>query len=236
VDPATRSSKSSEQPSGAERAHEGLRTQGILRACSFVIRGIVPVTVVQMLLVSAPLWSVALLLLLGFVGYLWRKQIERGVNMEVAMHVTLLLTFVGVLIPRIGLGGLSAPGKAWFVIVPVLAGLIGGAPAAKTYAGLGLSTLIAMAIAGPLGWLPPRVPLSPVYIDLYDAAQTALVIMVVLFLVRAFTSVQRATEDKLRIANAELAQSRDVAQAATQGEGRVSSTPAWIGISAVSPS
>jgi signal transduction histidine kinase len=65
-----------------------------------------------------------------------------------------------------------------------------------------------------VGWeLPARV--HPQQFPFYDSLQAAVGCFLMFSMVRAFTRVQRATEHQLRLANNELQQSRDVAQAAT---------------------
>src|SRR5687767_7162717 len=105
---STQSGSMSESASDAELDHERRRTHDIHMACSFVIMGLVPVSVLQMLLFSAPRWIPVGLALVGVAAYLWKRRVQRGINVELAMHVTLLLTFIGIMMPRIGLGGLAA--------------------------------------------------------------------------------------------------------------------------------
>jgi len=190
------------------------RVMHIMRGCSFAVSGVTPVSVAVMLLVSAPLWICGCLIMLALIGHLMGIHLRRGGNVEVAMHTALMLTLVGVILPMFGLGGIAAPGKAWIVIVPVFAGLVGGARTAVAYTIVSVLGLGMVAAADTLH-LTQAPPLTPRVSAAFDLFQTGMVTAVVLFLVASFTAAQRRAERNLRLLNGQLAESRDIARAAT---------------------
>lgn len=211
------SSKYLHSPAGMQ-AHEEIRVARILRDCSYVINAAVPVSIVIIALTSIPAWLAMPLMLPAIGTHLSRVWLKRGGGIQVAMHTTLIATLLGCVLTMYTLGGLAVPGKAWIIVVPVLAGLMGGTQAATLYAVLSVLALGALGLADVLGLSPP-VLFPQRFIPAFDAIQAVVVTVVVLFLVRAFTSAQRRAETDLRRLNAELTESRDAARAATIAKG-----------------
>jgi signal transduction histidine kinase/DNA-binding response OmpR family regulator len=211
---------SNSQPEGTESGskvgsyYHQMRVMHILRGCSFAVSGVTPVSVAVMLFVSAPLWICLCLILFALVGHLTGIRLRKGGNVEVAMHTIIVLTLIGVMLPMFGLGGIAAPGKAWIVIVPVFAGLVGGARVAIAYTIVSVLSLGVLAGVDLLGWVQPPT-LAPRLGAAFDTFQTGMVTAVIMVLVFSFTAAQRRAEHDLRLANGQLQESRDAAQAAT---------------------
>jgi signal transduction histidine kinase/DNA-binding response OmpR family regulator len=198
--------------------HEFMRRGRIVGAYGFVVFAVIPVGIAQMLHMKAPLAAAVILATLP-VGIATTRYLRRGGSLDVAMHLVLMQLLIVQLVVRFSLGGIASPGKVWHLVLPMLAGVLGGPRVAILYTGaivVAMGGLLALDAAG----LHLPSPVSPAMAARFDTVQTIVVSLVMLALVHVFSRAQREAEHRLQQANAELARARDAAEAATRAKGQ----------------
>ncbi len=138
-------------------------------------------------------------------------------TVDLAMH-TQLIVLSGLLAwSGWSVGGPDGPGKAWPLVLPLYAGLVGGFGTALIYAAVACSMWIGFLVAAQLGvQFTSHVP--PEAYSTFDTAQTIVVCVVMLGIIGAFARARREDEETLMQANEDLKRSRDLAEAATQAK------------------
>jgi len=121
-----------------------------------------------------------------------RIRIRHGGSVELAMHAQLLFLTVLFLLIAWLMGGPSAGGKAWILLLPMYAGLVGGMRAACIYAVVACTLLFAFLVAAALGVTFPNLA-SPEKHGTIDTVQTAMACAVMLGIVYAFRQCTRGT-------------------------------------------
>jgi two-component system sensor histidine kinase/response regulator len=159
-------------------------------------------------------WEMALALLGAIALWLMAaRRVRRGGSVTFAAHVQLVLLSLWLLNEGWQVGGPAGPGKAWLLVLPLYAGLVGGLAAACVYSGVACAILIGFQIAAGMGvQFPSEIPAE--HFGAVDTAQTVIVCIVLIGIVYAFTRAQHHAEAKLLQANEVLKQARDQAEAA----------------------
>jgi two-component system sensor histidine kinase/response regulator len=138
-------------------------------------------------------------------------------NVKLAMHVQLITLSLFLAWAGYQVGGPAAPGKAWPLVLPLFAGLVGGLCPAVIYALVACAMWIGFHVAGKMGVVFGSA-IPPEAFHTFDMVQTIVVCAVMLGIVAAFTKARREDELTLLRANKELQRSRDSAEAATQAK------------------
>jgi two-component system, sensor histidine kinase and response regulator len=142
------------------------------------------------------------------------RRIRRGGSVTYAVHVQLVLLSLWLIQEGWRLGGPAGPGKAWLLVLPLYAGLVGGLGTACMYGLVACATLLGFQMAASMGVQFPSV-MPAAQFAMVDTIQTVVVCVLLLGIVSAFVRSQRRAEMTLLQANQELAHARDQAQAAT---------------------
>jgi two-component system, sensor histidine kinase and response regulator len=143
--------------------------------------------------------------------------IRRGINIKAVMHFQLAALFMFLAFGALQLGGAGGPGKAWMVVLPVYAALIGSVATSAFYMVLAIAVMAGFLTLNLMGiTLPSAVPAA-----IHPAYDTIVVILLcgILFAMGwGFRSAQDEAEQTLLAMNRELERSRDFAEAATRAK------------------
>lgn len=169
-------------------------------------------------LASDGVWSV-LAMYCGEYGmaFVATRYFLRRSKVGAAVQTQLILLSIVMIDGCFALGGDARPGKAWLLLIPLYAGLVGSMATAIVYTILVCVTLAGFVIAAHYGvhlhsWLDPD------ELATYDSWNTILVCIAILGIVYAFTRTQRKAEQTLLLANEELKRSRDLSEATTRAK------------------
>ena len=188
-----------------------------LNGCALVLIVSCPVTVTVTMLNFALGTHWAMFLTLGILIPLStaaRSRIRHGGSVELAMHTQLFLLTALLALAAWQLGGANAGGKAWILLLPMYAGLVGGMRVASIYAVVACTLLFGFLLAGKLDLEFTRVASAETY-GAIDTVQTAMACAVMLGIVYAFSQARSTAESTLLLANKELEEARNRAEAAT---------------------
>ena len=135
----------------------------------------------------------------------------------IAMHTQLIV--LSIILAWCGwmVGGPNGPGKAWPLVLPLYAGLVGGLSTAFIYTAVACSMWIGFLVLAKAGVKFTSI-VPPEMYAAFDTMQTIVVCIVMLGIVGAFTRARREDEQTLLRANEELKRSRDLAEAATRAK------------------
>jgi two-component system sensor histidine kinase/response regulator len=156
------------------------------------------------LLATPPLWFLA------------HARIRRGGNFNQIVHIQLATLAALLFAIAWSTGGPQAPGRGWWLLLPLYGGLVGGMTTAWIYASIAWASIICIHIAAHLDFEFAHP--EPATAATLEAIHTVIVSFVMLAFVRAYTRAGTEAEKTLLRANAELEQSRDLAQAATMAK------------------
>jgi two-component system sensor histidine kinase/response regulator len=143
--------------------------------------------------------------------------LRRGYSVNGIMHLQLVTLLALVTMAGVQFGGAGAPGKAWSLVVPVYAGLVGGVAVAACYSILSAAGMVGFMVLDHMGVvLPSHVP-AEAYND-QDTFAVLTLLGVMLSMVWAFRSAQDEAEETLLAAHRESERSREFAEAATKAK------------------
>ena len=203
-----------DDPRAADRVL--MRRIRIINNCALIGFVTMPVFIVMNL--GLHKWfAVAMQLLSLGISAITLMCIRRGHSITMMMHLQLISLLVLMAFAGAQMGGAHGPGKAWVLVLPVYAGLVGGIAVSAIYAALSVALVTTFVMVDRLGiTLTNTVPVS-----LYNILDTGSVLMVmgVLFaMVWSFRSAQEEAEETLLAANRQLERARDFAEAATRAK------------------
>jgi signal transduction histidine kinase len=138
-------------------------------------------------------------------------------NLPVAIHTQLITMTVILILAGAGLGGHYTSGKAWLLILPTYAGLVGGMRLARAYAVVVIVLLILFWIAHLMG-IEFSTYLTPTGDAINDMVQTIIVCVTLLGIVHAYITAREEAEQTLLHANEELNRARERAELATEAK------------------
>ncbi len=143
--------------------------------------------------------------------------IRRGHSTTAMMHLQLLSLLAMMAFAGVQMGGAHGPGKAWLLVLPVYAGLVGGVAVSAVYAALSVALVGAFTMLDRLGFaLPNTVPVS--LYGVFDTVAVLMVMCVLFAMVWSFRRAQEEAEETLLSANRQLERARDFAEAATRAK------------------
>jgi two-component system, sensor histidine kinase and response regulator len=190
-----------------------MRRLRTLCGCSLALFIGAPFSIVQF--VDNAQWGLVVIIAIALTANIVALvRVRRGGSIEFAMHTQLVL-LASVLGPAgWNLGGPDASGKAWVLVLPMYAGLVGGTRVAVFYGSLSAMSLAGYWVAGRLGvQFPNRFPqLDP---TTNDTVQTIVVCAILVAIVHAYSRARERAEQTLIEANEELEKARQQAELAT---------------------
>ncbi|HVF15323.1 MAG TPA: response regulator [Steroidobacteraceae bacterium] len=192
-----------------------VRTMG---GCGVAILFSLPLTLAQFALGKQWLFA-GLILLTTLVCYLLVRRFLRADRLNLAVHTQVISIAMLIVVGAIGSGGHQATGKAWLLLLPMYAGLIGSMRHAAIYAALVLAVLLGFWFADLAGIRFSTV-LAATDPATHDMIQTAIVCGLLLGIVRSYTYAREEAERTLLRANAELESARARAELATEAKAR----------------
>jgi hypothetical protein len=143
--------------------------------------------------------------------------LRRGYSVTVTMHLQLVAILVGVTVAAMQFGGAAAPGKAWWLLLPLYAGLVGGTAVAACYSVLTIAVAGGYMVLDRMGVVLPS-GIAPAMYNDYDTLAILMLVGVMFFMVWAFRSAQDEAEETLLAAHRESERSREFAEAATKAK------------------
>ena len=195
-----------------------MRRVRTMYGCGVAIGLSLPLTLAQFIFNKQ--WAfAALILVTTFACLVMTRRSTRGKSMSGAIHGQLLLITLLLVTAAFNLGGHQATGKAWLLLLPVYAGLVGNMRFAKMYAGVVMAVLLGfwgIDLAGidlPTGLISAD-PAT------HDMIQTAVVCGLLLGLVHFYNSAREEAERTLIEANKQLELARERAELATEAKAR----------------
>jgi len=160
-------------------------------------------------------WYFAAVLVIGSaLSTVASHSVRSGDRLTLAIHTQLLLMAAMLILAGWNLGGDEAPGKAWLLVLPLYAGLVGGVALAVMYGSLTCATLIGFWIAGRRGYEFPA-NLTGLDVQTHDTVQTVTVCLVLIGLIASYNRAREEAERTLLRANEELEKARRQAELAT---------------------
>jgi two-component system, sensor histidine kinase and response regulator len=192
-----------------------VRTMG---GCGLAILASLPITLAQFALSKQWLFA-GLILLTTLACYVLVKRFLQSDRLNLAVHTQVLSIAMLIVVAAVGLGGHQATGKAWLLLLPMYAGLIGSMRHATIYAGVVLALLLGFWFADLAG-LRFSTGLAANDPATHDMIQTALVCGLLLGIIRSYTYAREEAERTLLRANAELESARERAELATETKAR----------------
>jgi signal transduction histidine kinase/CheY-like chemotaxis protein len=176
----------------------------------------VPLTVAQFALHGHWLFS-SIVVVTTLISLIVTFTVRARKHFHWVVHSQLLAIAMLIVIAALSMGGHEARGKAWLVMIPMYAGLIGGMRLAKMYAGVACGILLAFWIAQLLGIHFPTdlVPDDPAT---HDMIQTAIVCGILLGIISSYESARKEAERTLLSNNRELNLARERAELATHAK------------------
>jgi two-component system, sensor histidine kinase and response regulator len=203
-----------EDPRSADR--QLMRRIRVINRCSllYLLGGLVVIA----LSVVADAWLPAAIIGAGMVPcVLAVVGLRRGHGVDRIMHLQLMTALMLVVLFGALCGGVDGPGKAWWLLVPVYAGLVGGVGVAACYSILIAAVVVGFMVLGHMGVvLPDRIPLAA-FSD-RDAFALLISIGVLQVIVWSFRSAQDEAEETLLAAHREAERAREFAEAATKAK------------------
>ena len=143
--------------------------------------------------------------------------LRRGYSADMIMHLQLVTALTLVVLFGTMSGGADGPGKAWWLLVPVYAGLVGGIGVAACYSILIAAVVVGFMVLGHMGVVLPHYLPVPASSD-PDSFALLASIGVLFAIVWAFRSAQAEAEEILLAAHRESERSREFAEAATKAK------------------
>jgi signal transduction histidine kinase len=176
----------------------------------------VPFTLAQFLSSHQWLFS-AVVFLSTVVSLIVTKRAKGRHNFNLVMHTQINLVVILLLIAALGQGGHDARGKAWLLMLPMYAGLIGGMKPAKLYAGV--ACVILLGFWGiKLAGVELSTALAPADPATHDMLQTLVVCGILLGIASAYERARKEDEQALLERNEELQIARERAEDATEAK------------------
>jgi signal transduction histidine kinase/DNA-binding response OmpR family regulator len=193
-----------------------MRRVRTLRGSGLAIVVTVPFTVAQF--VAHGQWLFASLVVVTTVASLLVTMYAKGRDrFFLAVHTQLCAVAMLIVTAAATMGGHEARGKAWLVMFPMYAGLIGGMRLAKLYAGIAAAVLIGFWLASVMG-IHVGTALAPADPATHDMLQTLVVCGIMLGITGAYERARKEAEDKLLRKNEELRIARERAEQATEAK------------------
>jgi signal transduction histidine kinase/CheY-like chemotaxis protein len=192
-----------------------VRTMG---GCGVAILFSLPFNIAQFALNKQWLFA-GLILLTTVVCYVVVKRFLETGRVNLAVHTQVIVIGMLIVLGAGGLGGHHATGKAWLLLLPLYAGLVGSMRHATLYAGVVLAVLLGFWILDLAGIRFPT-GLSAADPATHDMIQTALVCGLLLGIIRSYTHAREEAERTLLRANEELQHARERAELATEAKAR----------------
>jgi signal transduction histidine kinase/CheY-like chemotaxis protein/HPt (histidine-containing phosphotransfer) domain-containing protein len=193
-----------------------MRRIRILNLCALVGFATVPFIIAMMAALHSSLTVAVLLVGMG-VNIATLVGTRRGYSVTALMHLQLVTMLAIFLVLAVQTGAAGGPGKAWFLVLPAYAALVGGVAVSATYSVLSATVLVGFMILDHMGVkFPSSVPAS-MYND-YNMIAILMVTGVMFCIVQAFRSAQEQAEEILLVANRESERSREFAEAATKAK------------------
>jgi signal transduction histidine kinase/CheY-like chemotaxis protein/HPt (histidine-containing phosphotransfer) domain-containing protein len=204
-----------EDPRSADR--QLMRRIRVINRCSllYLLGGLV---VMALSVVANAAWLPAAIIGAGMVpNVLAVAGLRRGHGVDRIMHLQLMTALMLVVLFGALCGGADGPGKAWWLLVPVYAGLVGGAGVAACYSILIAAAVVGFTVLGHMGVvLPDRIAVAA-FSD-RDAFAMLISIGVLQVIVWSFRGAQDEAEETLLAAHRESQRSREFAEAATKAK------------------
>ncbi len=187
-----------------------------VNACTIAL--FVQLLAIAMDLIRSHVWLVLTVHCSGFaLAFIATHYFLRHNKINAAVHTQLILLCAVMIDSSLAFGGEARPGKAWLLLIPLYAGLVGSMATAFLYAAVVGMTLAAFVILASHGvHIPSKI--APEHLASFDSVHTIYVCIAVLGVVYAFTRTQREAEQILLMANDELKRSRDLAEATTRAK------------------
>jgi two-component system sensor histidine kinase/response regulator len=201
-------------PRRSDRSY--MRRVRTMQGCGLATMFSLPLTVAHFLFNDQ--WLMSILTVLATVlSVVISKHATKRDNLALAVHTQLITLTVLLILTAINMGGHETRGKAWLLVLPTYAGLVGGMRLAKAYAGVVVAILVGFWITHLLGIRFPNY-LTPVGAATNDMIQTVIVCGTLLGIVHAYIRAREAAERTLVLANEELDLARKRAELATEAK------------------
>jgi two-component system sensor histidine kinase/response regulator len=200
-----------EDPRSSDRTY--MRRVRTMRGCALALLCALPLAIAQT--ATNQQWYFAgLLVIAAAVNALASRSVRGSDRLQFAVHTQLLQMAAMLILAGWNLGGDEAPGKAWLLVLPLYAGLVGGVALAVLYGSITCATLIGFWIAGRRGYEFPA-NLTGLDVQTHDMLQTVTVCVVLIGLVASYNRAREEAERTLLRANEELEKARRQAELAT---------------------
>jgi two-component system, sensor histidine kinase and response regulator len=205
------------EPSDPRRTDRSyMRRVRTMQGCALATVLTLPLTIAQF--AANGNWTFAAVLVLATVaGTVVSKRATQRDRLDLAVHTQLITLTMLIVLGAMNMGGHQATGKAWLLVLPTYAGLVGGMRLAKIYAGVAFAILLGFWIADLFGLVFPS-DLTRINAAAHDMLQTAVVCGILLGIVNAYNKAREEAERTLIRANEELKAARERAERATEAK------------------